>query len=566
MTSFLEVVGVGIVGPFISIATNPVAIHQNLWASSIYSGLHLTSDSQFISVFGLGIIIIFYIKVFINFSSQKYIFEFGYNQQAEIALRLMKAYMTAPYTFHLKRNSADLIQNINNETNRFANGLMMPLLTSVSNALISLALLCLMIKTDPLAFVTIIGVLMIAFMGIYALKNPLKRWGQESSEAGAKIIQAINHGLGGLKETKVIGCESYFENQLHEQVKKYGVSTSLANSFSNLPRYMIEAFLVTFLILFTIIFISTNKDPQNLNSVLGIFAIASIRLLPSVSNLTSSINGIRYNAFSLDKIYFDFQELANENNKILDLSCGRMDSLNNKELSSFGDRVSLNNIHYRYPNAANIALENVSMTIRKGQSIGLIGKSGAGKTTLVDIILGLLAPESGDITVDGVSIYPNLRSWQNMLGYVPQSIFLTDDTLQQNIAFGVPNHLIDPDRLWRAVEVAQLSDYVKQLPQGLETKVGERGVLLSGGQRQRVGIARAIYHEREVLVFDEATAALDNETEALVTESIKSLSGTKTIIIIAHRLTTIEHCDIIYLLDKGTIVKSGNYEEVTMKR
>ena len=564
LTSFLEVIGIGLVGPFIALATNPEAIRQNAWLSATYTQLHFASELYFLQIIGLGIVVIFYVKAFVSFRVQQYIFEFGFTQQAELSSRLMKAYLAAPYTFHLNCNSATLIQNIVNETDRFANGLMMPLLTSISNSIVILALVGLLVKTNALAIVIIAAVMLLAVAIVYGLKDRLKLWGQEMSEARTEIIQAINHGLGGLKETKIIGCESYFESQMQRQVEKYGKSAALTIGFSNLPRYLMEAFLITFLIVFTILFITSNKgDSQNLSSVLGIFALASIRLLPATSNLLSSISGIRACIFSLDKLYFDFKHLEEASEQQANFARSRLkDSGSIQTTLSFVDNVSLANIVYQYPEAERNSLEGVSLVIQKGQSIGLIGRSGAGKTTLVDVILGLLIPQSGDITVDGVSIYTNLRSWQDIIGYVPQSIFLIDDTLRQNIAFGVPAHLIDQDRLLKAVKASQLSELIEQLPQGLETNVGERGVLLSGGQRQRVGIARALYHEREILVFDEATAALDNETEALVTEAIKSLSGIKTMIIIAHRLSTIEHCDRIYMLENGNIVKSGSYQEV----
>jgi ABC-type multidrug transport system fused ATPase/permease subunit len=566
LTSFLEVVGIGMVGPFIALATNPGAIHQNPFLSTFYNRFHFASELQFLFLIGLVVVIIFYVKAFLNFNAQKYIFEFGFGQQGELSYRLMSSYLSAPYTFHLTRNSASVIQNIISETERFANGLMMPLLTSVSNGVIALALVGLLIRTNAMAVIIVSAVFLVAFAMLYGLRHRLKRWGMDGSEARTEMIRTINHGLGGLKETKVLGCESHFEDQMQEQVQKFSTSAALATSFTNLPRFTVEAFLITFLIIFTVLFISSEQgNPQNLNSVLGIFALASIRLLPAVSNILSSINGVRYNAFSLDQIYSDFRELEEASKKqrfpvLLDRSNAV------RKTMSFADEILLDSIFYRYPNAGKNSLEEISLTISKGQSIGFIGKSGAGKTTMVDVILGLLTPQSGDILVDGVSIYRNLRAWQNMIGYVPQSIFLIDDTLKRNIAFGVPDRLIDQNRLLQAVDAAQLSDLVKELAQGLDTNVGERGVLLSGGQRQRVGIARALYHEREILVFDEATAALDNETEALVTEAIKSLSGTKTMIIIAHRLSTIEHCDRIYMLEKGKVIKSGTYQEVVSRK
>jgi ATP-binding cassette, subfamily B, bacterial PglK len=555
--SGLEVIGTGLVGPFISLATNPDAISENSWLNSIYQQSHLSSKSEFLIAIGCTVIAIFYVKSFLSFNSQKLIFEFGFRQQGELSARLMHRYLAAPYTFHLGRNSASLIQNILVETERFSNGVMLPLLTSISNLIVTLALIGLLVKTNALAMIIIGGILLLSYGLLESSKHRIARWGKEGSDARTEMIRLINHGIGGLKETRVIGCEPYFEGQMQSQIEQYSVSGSLALSFTNLPRYVIEAFLITFLIVFTFLFISTNQgNVQSLSSVLGIFALASIRLLPAVGNLLSSINGIRYNAYSLDKIYLDLKELEDENLPSL------AGSSQNKAGLPFRDRIILDDISYHYPKTTKISLDRIALEIKKGESIGLIGRSGAGKTTLVDTILGLLVPQSGDITVDGTSIYTDLRAWQNSIGYVPQSIFLIDDTLEKNIAFGVPDREIDRQKLDSAIIASQLSELVEQLSHGLDTMVGERGVLLSGGQRQRVGIARALYHEREILVFDEATAALDNETEGLVTESIKSLSGIKTMIIIAHRLSTIEHCDRIYMLDKGRVVKAGSFEEV----
>jgi ABC-type multidrug transport system fused ATPase/permease subunit len=327
---------------------------------------------------------------------------------------------------------------------------------------------------------------------------------------------------------------------------------------------------MSFLIGFTFLFITLNRNEmQNLTGILGIFALALVRLMPAIANLISGINVIRSNTYSLDRLFFDLKELEKE--KLINDFGSASDSHNllpnqNQQPFQFLEKVILDRLIFQYPNTTKNVLQDISLSIRKGESIGLIGKSGAGKTTLIDVLLGLLIPQFGDIKVDGISVYSNLRAWQNMLGYVPQSIFLIDDTLERNIAFGVPDHLIDQNKLKTAIDMAQLSEVVEQLPDGVKTIVGERGVLLSGGQRQRVGIARVLYHEREILVFDEATAALDTETEHLITEATKALAGSKTIIIIAHRLSTIEHCDCIYQLEQGRIVKSGSYQEVIVGR
>ncbi len=567
ISSVLELVGVGIVGPFIAIATSPNIVFQTHWLTLAYTEFNFNSPTQFLVILGFVIVVIFYIKSFLGFYVQAKIFTFGFTLQADLSARLMQAYLKAPYTFHLQGNTATFIQNISTETSKFANQIVMPFLTSISNAAVTFLLILLLIKTNVLAVVVIGGLAFIVFFILRFLRNRMVYWGKEGTEAQAEIIRLINHGLGGLKETRVIGCEDYFIDQVDEQVARYGNNMSLAISFSNLPRYLIEAFLITFLVCFTAVFISFAPNDQNLSAILGVFALASIRLLPASGNLISSLNGIRPFLYSMDRLYFDFKELETFSTKQDSAPKNYSQALGNdsKKDIYFSDYITINAVEYQYPNASQKSLNGIDLKIEKGQSIALIGKSGAGKTTLVDVILGLLIPQSGDIKVDGISIYSDLRSWQDVIGYVPQSIFLIDDTLARNIAFGVPDHLINWNRLLQAVQAAQLSALIEQLSQGLNTRVGERGVFLSGGQRQRVGIARALYHEREILVFDEATAALDNETENLVTESIKSLSGSKTIIIIAHRLSTIEHCDFIYVLESGRVVRSGRYNEVLDK-
>jgi len=287
-------------------------------------------------------------------------------------------------------------------------------------------------------------------------------------------------------------------------------------------------------------------------------------MIPASSQILNAVGRMRAMSYALDMLYKDLKEIEAygvPTAQLMPVSDGR---LARQAASKFDKSVSLQDVTFYYPNTDEPAIENISLDIRKGESIALVGKSGSGKTTLVDIILGLLNPSSGDILVDGQSVYSDLRAWQNLLGYIPQSIFLTDETIAQNIAFGIPKDEIDYDRVTMAVKAAQLEDLIEQLPEGLETMVGERGMRISGGQRQRVGIARAIYHGREILVLDEATSALDPETERLVSEAIDSLAGDKTLIIIAHRLSTIENCDRVYQLDQGRIQKVGSYREVAM--
>jgi ABC-type multidrug transport system fused ATPase/permease subunit len=490
----------------------------------------------------------------------------------KLRLRLLNTYLSLPYTFHLKTNSAHLLNTISSETDKFIYSISIPILNSLANSFVLSVLLVLLATTDLLATVTILGLLLLAVVPFHHFRHRVTRWGKEGLEANTETLRVVNHAIGGLKETKVIGCESFFESHLQAQTNKYATAASRFHSFQLLPRIVIETLLITFVVGFVSLSLIVVQRAESLVSVLGIFAIASIRIVPSASQLIHSMSLLRNNKPTLDRIYLDLKELdrvevlSNGNPGQCDTNHSSASTGNAKiEALTFKDKIVLDQVNYCYPEASANALTDISLTLHKGESIALIGKSGAGKTTLVDVLLGLLIPQSGDIRVDDFSVYNALRSWQNLIGYIPQSIFLTDDTIARNIAFGVADDQIDPQRLDKAIRSAQLSELIAQLPEGTETMVGERGVLLSGGQRQRIGIARALYHEREILVLDEATSALDNETESLISEALRELGGIKTMIIIAHRLTTVEHCDRIYEMDQGRIVKYGSYQDVVLK-
>ena len=576
LISLMDTISIGIIGPFINLALHPDNIAQSTWFNRAYLSFNL-SVNQFLAYLGLLIIIIFCSKSVISFFTQFYIFRLSYRQKGNLANRLLSAYLRAPYTFHLTKNSAQIISRIVAETQVFSHGIMVALMTLLSNFFVILLLTILLCMTNIIAIVAVAASVLPLLILLHFFKHKLKNWGEKTAKANQAMVRIINHGLGGIKETKIIGCEPYFEQQLAKQSNIYAHVSSASQTFSIAPRIIIEAFLIVILIGCISLYLGLNdniqtQNGQDITSVVSIFALASVRLKPAIVSTIKSITSLRNGSYILDKLYLDLKEV--ENLELVSKSkysfsqnaeqLPRDDNDLSNQTMSFFNQIVLNSLNYRYPNALQSALEDISVTINKGESIALIGKSGAGKTTLVDVILGLLQPQQGDIQVDGHYIYPNLRNWQNLVGYIPQSIFLIDDTLEKNVAFGVPEDLIDRPKLHQAIKAAQLEEVVANLPNGLKTIVGERGLLLSGGQRQRVGIARALYHEREILVLDEATAALDNETESLITEAITSLSGKKTLIIIAHRLTTVKHCDHIYLMEKGRIIKSGSYAEVVL--
>jgi ATP-binding cassette, subfamily B, bacterial PglK len=569
-SSILDTVGIGLIGPFMSLATDPNLIHKNSFLNLAYTALGFESNPVFISVFGSLIVGVFYIKSILTFRIQKKVFKFSFGQKGDLSQRLLRGYLAAPYTFHLSKNPAALTQNILQESNNFCNGIMLPFLNSISYLAVIFCLGFLLIKTNILATISILVILLVPFFLYQSFKERLAMWGKAASKSQIGILRTINHSIGGVKETRIIGCESYFDDQIGKYIKEFEDSVSSAQTFKLLPRNLIEAFLITFLVSFVSLTLFTTKNTQSLTPTLGIFAVASIRLIPAVSQLTNSVASIRNYSHSLDTVYSDLKEIesltSNKNYKLYAPTLRNREKyiFLNQDKIPFNSQIQLQNISYFYPKSLEPSLVNISMTINKGDSIALIGRSGAGKTTLVDLILGLLEPRSGDLKVDNNSIYNNIRGWQNLVGYIPQSIFLIDDTIERNIAFGVPDHLIDSDKLEKAIIATQLAEMIDELPDGIKTTVGDRGVRLSGGQRQRIGIARALYHEREILVLDEATSALDNETEKLVTDSISALSGLKTLIIIAHRLSTVERCTTLYRLEKGRIVQSGNYQKVSI--
>jgi ATP-binding cassette, subfamily B, bacterial PglK len=594
LASGIETFGIGLIGPFLQLANNPSLISSNSFIASIYKYLNVQSQNQFVALVGLFIIVVFIFKTFVSWRVKTYVFRFSFAQRGELARRLIHAYLDAPYTFHLTTSSSYIIQNISSDTAGFSTNFLMNLLNLVSSFFVIIFLVILLGVTNFVAVAIILGMMLPLFLVFHLLRKKIREWGKQTSRSNQAIIRSVGDSIGGIKETKVFDCGSYFEEKIIKIIDVYENAAASLFEVKLIPRMMIETVMMVFIIGFTSSFLLINANIQQLTSELGVFAIASIRLMPAITQLLNGLTSLKGSGYVLDKLYSDLKNLeviaaeksspnngfgtldGRSKNPILSkilyspsdyeiLKVSPSPPQSRESLPSLHESISLKNVTYRYPKMERDAVHAVDLTIQKGESIAIIGRSGSGKTTLVDVILGLLKPDSGDIELDGRSIYPNLRAWQNLIGYIPQSIFLTEDSIERNIAFGVPDHLIDPKRMETAIQSAQLEPLIQELPKGIKTEVGERGIRLSGGQRQRIGIARALYHSREILVLDEATSALDNETEELVTESIKSLSGSMTMIIIAHRLSTVAHCDRVYQMENGQIVQSGTYDEVVIQ-
>jgi len=470
---------------------------------------------------------------------------FVYGLQSNFSQRLFAGYLHQPYTFHLQRNSAQLIRNTINQvaelTTVIQQGLML-----VTEILVLLGISTLLLTVEPLGALLVVSILGLAGWWFNRLtRTYILRWGLARQHHEGLRIQHLQQGLGGVKDVKLLGRENDFlaQYQLHN-VGSARVGQR-QTTLQALPRLWLELLAVTGLATLVLVMMGQGKPMEALLPTLGLFAAAAFRLMPLVNRLLNAVQSMRFYLPVIETLHGEFCLLSATNVPQHD------------QILPFKNILSLDQVSFRYPSAEIPALRNISLTIPRGASIGFIGGSGAGKSTLVDTILGLLTPSNGTIKIDGIDIQTRLRGWQDQIGYVPQSIYLTDDTLRRNIAFGLPVNQIDEVAIWRAIQAAQLEKFVNELPQGLETQVGERGVRLSGGQRQRIGIARALYHDPAVLVLDEATSSLDTATEQGVMEAVRSLQGDKTLIIIAHRLSTIKHCDRLFRIEQGIVVEEG---------
>lgn len=471
---------------------------------------------------------------------------FAFGVQTQLSQRLFAVYLGQPYTFHLQRNSAQLIRNVINEVGLFTfNGILQGLIL-ITESLVLLGLSCLLIIIEPVGALIVVSVLGAAAWGFHRItRGHIARWGESRQYHEGLRIQHLQQGLGGAKDVKLLGREAEFLKQYHQHNVQNARVGQMQQTLQQLPRLWLELLAISGLAILVISMLAQDRPLAAVLPTLGLFASAAFRIIPSIGRVLGALQLLRYGLPVIDLLN---AELALETNET---------AVPRGLVTAFCTVLELDHITYTYPCAAAPALKDVSLTVRRGESVGFIGSSGAGKSTLVDILLGLFTPDSGEVRVDGRNIQTTLRGWQDQIGYVPQSIFLTDDTLRRNVAFGLPSGQIDDAALLNAIKAAQLEDFVASLPEGLDTLVGERGIRLSGGQRQRIGIARALYHDPPVLVLDEATSSLDTATEHDVMQAVRALQGTKTILIVAHRLSTVEHCNRLYRLHAGKVVEEG---------
>lgn len=545
--SFLELLGVAVFQPFVNIIMMPDSIQENPYLARIYQMFGCSTTESFLTVVALGIIVIYVVKNVCLWVEQNLIMKFTYGMQQKLSTRLLTTYLSEPYTFHLNKNIAELQRSMQEDTGLFTQ-VLMHTLQLVAEVVVCIVLGVYLFTVSNSITVVIVGLLILCVVLFTKItKRFTEQLGKEAQVYKGKLYQWVNQSLGGVKEVKVLNREEFFVSSYKKYYGLYIKGVRINRLLSITPKYMVEAVCMTGLLIAIIIKLNFGHgELENFIPQLATFAVAAFRLLPSVGRINEHVNNILYAVPSVDLIYGDLKGIEDYQE-----SKGEEEG---KEWS-FEHGITAKHITYAYPNTDTNVLEDASCVIPKGKTVAFIGSSGAGKTTMADIILGLLAPQRGKILVDDIDVFKNLTMWHHQIGYIPQVIYLSDDTIRNNIAFGIHEDQIDEEAVRTALKKAQLAEFVDTLPDGLDTIVGDRGVRLSGGQRQRIGIARALYHDPEILVLDEATSALDNETETAVMEAIESLQGSKTMIIIAHRLTTIQNADIIYEVGDGKVTE-----------
>ncbi len=542
--SILELLGVSAFSPLINLITDPSIIHTKWYLEWLYQVLHIQDTRRFLSVVILIIIAIYIIKNVYLIWERNILYRYIFNVQKRVSVKLLKAYLNEPYSFFLTRNTAVLQRSLQSDTDSFVKAIkhFLELMIEAITCVVIIVYLFLVSHSMTI----IIAVILVGLVGFFALttKKKTQKLGRDSQKYKAEIYQYMNQALGGVKEIKVLNREHTFLDKYEDSFGKFTYAQRVSEILGMVPKYCVEASCMTGLLVAILLkMYFGQKDLIDFIPQLSVFAIASVRLLPSVGRINQYFTYILYEQPSIALVYHDLQEVENIEEQTKQNQDWKLKS-----------ELRICSISYHYPNTDKNVLENASMVIRKGTMVGLVGASGAGKSTLADIILGLLTPQMGKIYADDLDVLKNVQTWQQEIGYIPQVIYLSDDSIRNNIAFGVPEDEIDDTRVRLAAEQAQLADFIDLLPDGYQTSVGDRGIRLSGGQRQRIGIARALYNDPELLILDEATSALDHDTETAVMEAIDHLQGQKTMIIIAHRLSTIANADCIYEVSDGKIV------------
>ena len=550
--SFVELLGVAIIYPIVNLIMDD-NFAENIWCRLI---MDITGVTQREHVIFIVIILAALIYVFKSgYLSWMYsqLYKTSAFVKESISVKLMKSYMSQPYAFFLSKNSSELIRSVNSDTSQLYEATLY-MFRLVADGLIALFLLITLAVTNLVMTLVVAGLLgLCAAIILLLIKKKSRYYGKRNQELSGRLFKSLQQMFGGIKEIKIMHSEDFF---IKGYVKDFKESTDVNRKFgltTMIPKYLIEAVCMCGILAYLMLEIIYNPNYMEIVPGIAVFVAAAYKLLPSVNSIFTYLNFVIYHKASIDLVYNDIREAS-------ELAVQEYSDKDNTEMISFDSDITLDHVTFHYDNSEKLVLNDVSITIPKGKSVAFVGPSGGGKTTLADMIIGLLRPTEGKVLVDGKDIIENIEGWRKQIGYIPQNIYLIDDSLKNNVAWGVNESSADENKVWQALADAQIADFVRESEKGLEMDVGERGTRISGGQRQRLGIARALYRNPQVLVFDEATSALDNETEKEVMKAIESLQGTRTMIMIAHRLTTVEKCDIIFRVENGKVEQISHDE------
>lgn len=548
----LESLGISMLVPIISVVLDPSTVEKSTVLSALYDGLAMESNAQFAVFLLLAFVGMTVVKNVYLFFQQKMQLKFVYTNQFSTSRRMMINFMKRPYEYYLNADTSVIQRNITSDVNNMY-GLILSCLQLFSECIVFVCLVVALFLYSDAMMIMVMAVLMVLLL--FVIKKVLKpimiRAGQENQEFYSGLYKWIEQSVMGIKEIK-IGCkENYFINEYAKCGAGYVNAVQKYNLFNATPRLLIETVCITGMVGYFVLTLGQGTQLTELLPQLTALAAAAMRLLPSVNRINNYQTSISYFEPFFMGVSDNLQEEIHDGKMIYDAEAYRKKQ--SVEKLPLKENIRLEDITYKYPNTEKLIFDHAGMEIPIGASVGIVGVTGSGKTTIVDVLLGLLQMESGRILADGVDVSGRYEAWLKNIGYIPQTIFMIDDSIRKNVAFGVPEEEIDEEKVWRALEEAALDDFVRSLPEGLETGIGERGIRISGGQRQRISIARALYEDPEVLVLDEATSALDNDTEAAIMDSINRLHGKKTLVIIAHRLQTIEKCDMVYRVAAGKI-------------
>ncbi|MDA9371005.1 ABC transporter ATP-binding protein/permease [Gammaproteobacteria bacterium] len=559
--SITEVISLMLIGGFLSIISDFEQIYNNSIAFYFFNYLDQDTPEQFIAVIGFGVLFFLIFSALLSVFTVWRLSIFSAQIGAHLSSQLFAYYMLQPWLFHAAGNSSELINKIAAETERVNSGIISPLLQLNAKIILAFLICISLFIYDPIVASLIAFVFSSSyFVLFFTVRRSLTINGERISRFQALRYKLMGEGFGGIKELLLSGRQNYFIDQFEEASINFSYAKARNLIFGQIPRYLIEMVAFSMVIIFVLYLVLTSTASlASIFPVISLYALAALKLLPALQQIYYSLSMIRGHLPGLHNMEEDLKRSAEASNQksLFDLTTNEC---------NFSKNVRLENISFSYEGTSQKTLQNINLNIGCNQTIGIVGSSGSGKSTIIDILLGLIQPDSGAIFLDDVKLdSTNLRLWQQSIGFVSQNIFLADETIEKNITFGISNEQVDKEKLSTAIALAQLKDFIVSLPKKEKTIVGERGVQLSGGQRQRIGIARALYNNSKILILDEATSSLDGITEKLIMESINSFMGKKTLIIIAHRLSTVKKCDQIYLLEKGKILEEGNFEVLSKK-